>query len=69
MAVSPSQTYLLIPLLGKDLTDGVGIRCKSIYEAETWAFMLGYRKFKIVEEVELVSVVRDKNLPPPAKDC
>ena len=57
-----SPTYLLIPLSGKDLIEGPGIRCQTVYGAEVLAQLLGFRKFKIIQEVELISVVRDKTI-------
>lgn len=60
MAINPS--YLIIPLSGKNLVEGVGIRCKSLDEAEAVALTLGFRKFKIVQEIEMISVVKDKAL-------
>lgn len=61
MAAS-STTYLLIPLTGQSLIEGPSIRCQTVQGAEILADMLGFRKFKVIQEVELISVVRDKTL-------
>ncbi len=58
----PNSSYILIPLNGKNLIEGIGIRCKSIDHAEILALALGYRKFKIIQEIEMVSVCRDKHI-------
>lgn len=58
----PNTTYLMIPVKNKKDVEDEIIRCNSEMEAETIAFALGYRRFRIVEEIEMVDLCRDRAL-------